>query len=47
MIRYYQASQLKENHNMMNVMVYREKLSKSFENQVIATYDTFKGQRNS
>ena len=36
-IRYYQASQLKENHRMAKVMVYREKLSKSFENQVIAT----------
>lgn len=36
-VRYYQASQLKENHKMVKVMVYREKLSKSFENQVIAT----------
>ena len=36
-VRFYQANQLKENHHMVKVMVYREKLSKSFENQVIAT----------
>lgn len=37
-VRYYQASKFKESHNMINLNIYQEKLSKSFENQVLATY---------
>ncbi|KAL2041750.1 hypothetical protein N7G274_005534 [Stereocaulon virgatum] len=36
-IRYYQVSQLKEKHSMLPVMIYRDRLARSFENQVMAT----------
>ncbi|KAL6720241.1 Histone deacetylase hda1 [Lecanora helva] len=36
-IRYYQANQLKEAHNMTNLVIYRDKLSKVFDGQVMAT----------
>lgn len=36
-VRYYQAATLQESYNMINLSIYQEKLSKSFENQVLAT----------
>ena len=36
-IRYYQAAKYQEKYNMMNLNIFQEKLSKSFENQVMAT----------
>ena len=38
MIRYFQAAQMKEKLDMININVYREKISKSFDNQIMATY---------
>ena len=38
-VRYYQANQMRESHHMDNVVIYRDKLSKAFEGQVMATYD--------
>ena len=39
-IRIYQTSQLRECYNMTSVMIYRDRLARSFENQVMATYVT-------
>ena len=36
-IRSYQAGQLLENHKMITLMVYHDKLSRSFENEIVAT----------
>lgn len=36
-IRSYQSKTLYDRHKMVNLYVFREKLSKSFENQVLAT----------
>ena len=36
-VRYYQAAKMQETYGMMTLNIYQEKLSKSFENQVMAT----------
>ena len=36
-IRYYQASRMFNEHKMISLTLYRDRLSKSFENQVVAT----------
>lgn len=38
-VRYYQASRMLEMHNMINLSILREEVSKSFNNQVMATPD--------
>ena len=37
-VRYFQAAQMKECFDMISINVYRDKISRSFENQVMATY---------
>ena len=33
---------MRESHHMANVVIYRDKLSKAFDGQVMATYDSIK-----